>query len=79
MSPADWRALIEAYLDGRLSAEAFMRRFVQAWQDSDHPAPRAIADLQVVVEAFEADVRAAMEDSQVNDDEMRRAAQNALA
>jgi hypothetical protein len=41
--------------------------------------PHAIAELQVVVEAFEADVTAAMEDSQVNDDEMRRAAQNALS
>ena len=77
MNAADWRALIEAYLDGRLSAEAFMRRFVEAWREGG--GPRAIADLNVVVEAFEADVMAAMEDGQVNDDEMRRAAQNALA
>lgn len=79
MNAADWRALIEAYLDGRLSAEAFMRRFVEGWRQSGERAPRAIADLNVVVEAFEADVMAAMEDAQVNDDEMRRAAQNALA
>ena len=79
MNAADWRALIEAYLDGRLSAEAFMRRFVEAWRQSEGGAPRAIADLNVVVEAFEAEVMAAMEDGQVNDDEMRRAAQNALA
>ena len=77
MNAADWRALIEAYLDGRLSAEAFMRRFVEAWREGG--GPRAIADLNVVVEAFEADVLAAMEDGQVNDDELRRAAQNALA
>ena len=79
MNAADWRALIEAYLDGRLSAEAFMRRFMDGWRDTQGRAPRAIAELQVVVEAFEADVMAAMEDSQVNDDEMRRAAQNALS
>lgn len=78
MSLADWRALLEAYLDGRLSAEAFTRRFMDGWRDTQGRAPRAVADLQVVVEAFEADVLAAMEDGQVNDDEMRRAAQNAL-
>jgi hypothetical protein len=78
MNAADWRALIEAYLDGRLSAEAFMRRFMEGWQQSDGRTRRAIADLQVVVEAFEADVLAALEDAQVNDDEMRRAAQSAL-
>ena len=78
MNAADWRALIEAYLDGRLSAEAFMRRFMEGWNTSGVRPPRAIADLQVHVEAFEADVTAALEDAQVNDDEMRRAAQNAL-
>ena len=78
MNAAEWRALIEAYLDGRLSAEAFMRRFMEAWNVDGPRPPRAIAALQVHVEAFEADVTAAMEDAQVNDDEMRRAAQNAL-
>ncbi|MFN3466037.1 MAG: hypothetical protein ACK4X1_18375, partial [Terricaulis sp.] len=56
MSPSDWRALIEAYLDGRLSAEAFMRRFVDGWRASGGAVPRAIAAMQTTVEAFEADV-----------------------
>jgi len=55
-----------------------MRRFMEAWNADGPRPPRAIAALQVHVEGFEADVTAAMEDAQVNDDEMRRAAQNAL-
>jgi hypothetical protein len=77
MTAADWRALIEAYLDGRLSAEAFMRRFMEAWRAG--PAPRAIADIYPHVEAFEADVSAAGEEGSVNDDEMAAAARQALA
>lgn len=79
MTPADWRALIEAYLDGRLSAEAFMRRFVEAWRASAGRVPRAVASLQSHVEAFEADVMDAREDGVVNDDELRQAAQRALS
>lgn len=79
MSPADWRALIEAYLDGRLSAEAFMRRFVDGWRTTGGIVPRAIAALQPTVEAFEADVLEAGEEGAVSDDELRQAAQSALA
>lgn len=79
MTPADWRALIEAYLDGRLSAEAFMRRFVEAWRASGGRSPPAVAGLQPTVEAFEAAVLEAQEDGAVNDDELRQAAQRALA
>jgi len=79
MSPADWRALIEAYLDGRLSAEAFMRRFVDAWRAARGPVPEAIARLQPHVEAFEAAVTEAREEGAVNDDELRQAAQRARA
>lgn len=78
MSPADWRALIEAYLDGRLSAEAFMRRFIEGWT-AGAPLPRPIVELQVAVEAFEAEVRAAGEEGAVEDDALRQAAQRALA
>ena len=79
MTPADWRALLEAYLDGRLSAEAFMRRFVDAWRATDGAVPRAIAAMQTHVEAFEAAVLDAGEEGAVNDDELRQAAQRALS
>lgn len=79
MTFGDWRALIEAYLDGRLSAEAFMRRFVEAWRASNGRVPGAVASLQSHVEAFEADVTDAREDGVVNDDELRQAAQRALS
>lgn len=79
MTPADWRALIEAYLDGRLSAEAFMRRFVDGWRNSGGAVPGAIASMQPTVEAFEADVLAAGEEGAISDDELRQAAQRAIA
>lgn len=79
MTPADWRALLEAYLDGRLSAEAFMRRFVEAWRASGGRVPGAIASLQSHVEAFEAQVNEVREEGVVNDDELRHATQRALS
>jgi hypothetical protein len=79
MTSADWRALIEAYLDGRLSAEAFMRRFIEAWQTSRASIPNAVANLQSHVEAFEARVAEEREEGAVNDDELRQAAQRALS
>ena len=79
MTPADWRALIEAYLDGRLSAEAFMRRFVEGWRASGGRVPGAVASLQSHVEAFEAQVLDVQEEGIVNDDELRQAAQRALS
>ena len=78
MTPADWRSLIEAYLDGRLSAEAFMRRFVEGWT-AGAPLPDAIVRLQVAVEAYEALVREAGEEGVVEDDDLRLASQRALA
>lgn len=79
MTPADWRALLEAYLDGRISAEAFMRRFVDGWRNSGGAVPRAIAAMQPAVEAFEAEVTEAREEGAINDDELRQAAQRALS
>lgn len=78
MTAADWRALIEAYLDGRLSAEAFMRRFVDAWRIAGGAVPSAIAAMQAHVEAFEAAVLEAGEEGAVEDDELRQAAQRAI-
>jgi hypothetical protein len=77
MTPADWRALLEAYLDGRLSAEAFMRRFVDAWRAADGAVPRPIADMQSEVEAFEAVVAEAREEGVAEDDAMRESARRA--
>jgi uncharacterized membrane protein (DUF485 family) len=79
MTPAEWRALIEAYLDGRLSAEAFMRRFIDAWRVANGAVPRPIAAMQGVVEAFEAEVAEAREEGAINDDAMREAARRARA
>ena len=79
MTPADWRALIEAYLDGRLSAEAFMRRFIEAWQNSPRAIPQGVVGLQPHVEAFESQLAEAREEGAVNDDELRQAAQRALS
>ena len=79
MTAADWRALIEAYLDGRLSAEAFMRRFIESWRATGGAVPHAIAAMQAAVEAFEAQVAEVREEGAINDDELRQAAQRALA
>jgi hypothetical protein len=80
VTAGDWRALIDAYLDGRLSAEAFARRFVESWRASrGQPVSHAIQDLLVTVEAFEADVLEAQEEGAVSDDELRNAAQRARA
>jgi hypothetical protein len=57
MTPAEWRALIEAFLDGRIGADAFERRFLEAWRaerDRGVRAPPAIARLLEAVEAYSA-------------------------
>lgn len=82
MTAGDWRALIDAYLDGRLSAEAFARRFMESWRaarDARQVVPNAIQGLLVTVEAFEAQVLDAGEEGAVNDDELRNACQRALS
>ncbi len=77
MTSADWRALIEAYLDGRLSPEAFARRFLEGVR-SAAGGPQAIADLFPVVEAFDAEAQRA-DGYTTNDDDMRMGASRALS
>ncbi len=77
MSPADWRALIEAYLEGRLSPEAFARRFLEGVRNASG-GPRAIADLYPAVESFDAEAQRA-DGGTTNDDDMRMAASRARA
>lgn len=55
-----------------------MRRFIEGWTGGA-PLPRAIVDLQVVVEQFEGRVRAAGEEGAVEDDDLRHAARRAHA
>ena len=77
MSPADWRALIEALLDGRLSAEAFERRFMEAWRvrrGSLHPA---IETLYHAVAAFTA-AQAGRTEYDADETDLRQAARAAL-
>lgn len=76
MNAADWRALIEAYLDGRLSPEAFARRFIDGVRTASG-GPQAIADLYPVVEAFDAEAQRA-DGLTTNDDDMRSGAARAL-
>lgn len=76
MSPADWRALLEAYLDGRLSPEAFARRYIEGVR-SAASGPRAIAELFAIVEAFDAAADNA-DQGATNDDDMRAGARRAL-
>jgi len=52
MTIAEWRALIEAFQDGRLSAEAFERRFNEAVRASGGRLHPAIAQLQLALEDF---------------------------
>jgi hypothetical protein len=77
MTAADWRALIEAYLDGRLSPEAFARRFLEGVRNAAG-GPQAIADLFPTVEAFEAEAQR-VDGGETNDDDMRSAASRALS
>lgn len=77
MDAAAWRALIEAYLDGRLSPEAFARRFLEGVRNAAG-GPQAIADLYPIVEAF--NEAAQREDGYTtNDDDMRMGASRALS
>ncbi len=77
MSPADWRALIEALLDGRLSAEAFERRFMEAWRARRGPLHPAIETLYHAVAAFTA-AQAGRTEYDADETDLRQAARAAL-
>ena len=81
MSPADWRALLEALLDGRLSPEAFSRRFLDGLrtaQAQGFATPASIRDMVAAVEAFDAD-SAGRDEYEINADELHQAARTALS
>jgi hypothetical protein len=81
MSPAGWRALISAFLEGRLSAAAFCKRFSEAFElvvRERRPVPQRVQDLYFVVEAYGGDPMGRGHD--VSDDrDLRAAAAAALA
>ena len=58
MTPAQWRELIDAYVSGRISADAFKRRFTEAFEGavaSRAPTPAPVQDLAYTVEAYAGD------------------------
>lgn len=76
-----WRELIEAYVSGRLSAEGFKRRFLDAHADAVRtraPTHPAVQDLAYVVEAYAGDPTGRGNDV-ADDDDLLRAAKRALS
>jgi hypothetical protein len=54
MGEGQWRELIESYVAGRLSADSFKRRFLEAFSAS-RLVPQAIQDLYFTVDAYAGD------------------------
>ncbi|MGE0045451.1 MAG: colicin immunity domain-containing protein [Hyphomonadaceae bacterium] len=81
MSPAEWRALIEAFMDGRLSAEAFVRRFLEARTAALRAGarlPGAIETLHHIVDEYVSGQQAANE-YEPDETQLRQGARIALA
>ena len=81
MSPQDWRALITAYLEGRLSAATFVKRFAEAFDivvKQRIPVHPRIQDLYFIVEAYGGDPMGRGHDV-TDDKDLRAAAAAALA
>lgn len=58
MTPLEWRALVDAYVGGRLSADTFKRRYVEAFEAAiaaRASVPRAVQELYFTVEAYGGD------------------------
>ncbi|MBL8549297.1 MAG: hypothetical protein JNJ73_04885 [Hyphomonadaceae bacterium] len=81
MSQSEWIALLEAFLENRLSAEAFERRFLEAWRAQRdavvEPFPPAIDTLFYVVEAFSTE-QTNRNSYDADETELRQAARTAL-
>jgi hypothetical protein len=79
MTRAEWRALLEAFVAGRIGADAFHRRFFEGWRAnrSGGDVPRAIETLFYTVEAFteESELR---REGDASEEEMLEAARKAL-
>lgn len=81
MTPAQWRELIEAFVSGRLSADAFKRRFNEAFAQavvSRALTPACVQELAYTVEAYAGDPTARGHDV-ADDADLERAAARALA
>jgi hypothetical protein len=77
MTNAEWRALIEAYLDNRLSADAFARRFNEACINMANARQRYPAAINYLFGAVEQFLE--QEGDDPNDDDLRQTAQRALS
>jgi hypothetical protein len=81
MTADEWRALVEAYVEGRISADAFKRRFMEAFKAAAvarGAVPAPIQELAYVVDAYAGDPTARGHD--VTDDaQLMAAARTALA
>lgn len=81
MNAAEWRALIEAYVAGRLSADAFKRRFLEAFHAAAQTralVPNAVQELAYTVDAYAGDPLARGADI-AEDSDLEAAARRALA
>lgn len=81
MTPADWRALLEAFVDRRIGPDAFQRRYIEGWRenrDAHIANPAAIDALFDVVEAYNPDEETRRRED-ADDDELMQAARRALA
>lgn len=81
MTPSAWRELIDAYVSGRLSADAFKRRFKEAFDSAvatRAPTPPSVQELAYTVEAYAGDPTARGHDV-ADDQDLQRAARKALS
>ncbi len=80
MTPGAWRELVDAYVGGRLSADAFKRRFAEAFAAAvaaRAPTPAAVQELAYTVDAYAGDPMARGHDV-ADDEDLQRAARRAL-